>query len=454
MKNGGSVRAETDNVVVNGSVRRRLLAMLLGGIMLVWLVVAVLTAWQTRSEMQELFDAHLAQSASLLLAQVGHEVEEIEQEHTQSLHKYASNVAFQIWARGDVLLLHSAGAPTKRLSVSEAGFVDEVLKGRAWRVFSVWDERHEYLIQVGEATEVREHLALEILERLVLPLLVALPFLGLLIWLAVGLSLKPIDHISTALLKRDPHFLEPIKGDIPVEMAPMVKRLNDLLERVQNSLENERRFTSDAAHELRTPLAGLKTQLQVAQGAVDASDRKRAMDNAMLATDRATRLVEQLLMLARLEHDAWQSQAESVNLHQVAAQVLAEAAPAAAEKHIQLALSGSPETHVQGHAGLLAVLLRNLLDNALRYSPAETEIEVRVSETAQGAVIEVQDQGPGIPPTAREQVLQRFHRLAGESSSGSGLGLSIVARIAQLHQAKLELLEGSDGRGLRFVVRF
>lgn len=445
---------EVSKVTVKGSVRRRLLAMLLGGVALVWLGAAAVTARETRSELQELLDAHLAQSASLLTAQVGHEVGEIEQEHTESLHKYASNVAFQIWARGDVLLLHSAGAPTKRLSVSEAGFADEVLKGRAWRVFSVWDDRHEYLIQVGEAAAAREHLALEILEKLVLPLLVSLPLLGLLIWFAVGASLKPIGRISNALAMRDPHYLAPIEGEAPAEIAPMVERLNNLLGRVRASLDSERRFTSDAAHELRTPLAGLKTQLQVAQGAVDESGRKRAMDNAVLATDRATRLVEQLLMLARLEHDAWRSQAETVNLHQAAAQVLAEAAPAAAEKHIRLSLSGSQETHVQGHAGLLAVLLRNLLDNALRYSPADTEIEVGVSETAQGAVIEVQDQGPGIPPTEREQVLQRFHRLAGESSSGSGLGLSIVARIAQLHQAKLELLEGLSGKGLRVVVRF
>jgi len=310
------------------------------------------------------------------------------------------------------------------------------------------------LIQVGEAMEARDHLAREVLEKLVLPLLLALPLLGLLIWLAVGSSLKPIRRIRNALAERDPHYLAPIEGEAPSEIAPMVERLNDLLERVRNSLENERRFTSDAAHELRTPLAALKTQLQVAQGATDEQDRKRAIGNALLATDRATRLVEQLLMLARLEHDAWKSQAERVNLHQIAAQVLAEAAPSAAVKHIQLGLSGSEDTQVQGHAGLLAVLLRNLVDNALRYSPNATRVEVSITETGQGATLKVQDQGPGIPPDERELALQRFHRLAGESSTGSGLGLSIAARIVQLHQARLELLEGADGKGLRAIVRF
>ncbi len=180
------------SLIVRGSVRRRLLVMLLGGVMLVWLGAAAVTAWETRAELQELLDAHLAQSASLLVAQVGHDFDEIETEHAQPLHKYAHNVAFQVWEHGRTLLLHSADAPASRLSGTDEGFADTTLQGRAWRVFSVWDARHEYLIQVGEAVAAREHLALEILEKLVQPLLFSLPLLGLLIWIAVGASLKPI----------------------------------------------------------------------------------------------------------------------------------------------------------------------------------------------------------------------------------------------------------------------
>jgi two-component system sensor histidine kinase QseC len=321
-------------------------------------------------------------------------------------------------------------------------------------VFSVWDARHEYLVQVGEAMAAREHLAQSILQKLVQPLLISLPLLGLLIWFAVGASLKPIGRIGTALEQRDRNFLAPIEDEVPTEIAPMVARLNSLLERLRSSLDNERRFTSDAAHELRTPLAALKTQLQVAQGSAQAADRDRAIAKAILAADRSTRLVEQLLTLARLDHDTWEHHVETVDLHRVAAEIMAEAAPMAAEKHIQLSLSGQPGVTVKGHAGLLAVLVRNLLDNALRYSPPETAVEVEVSGAAEGARLEVQDQGPGIPATERENALRRFHRLHSEAATGSGLGLSIVARIAELHQAKLALLEGAGGQGLKVIVDF
>lgn len=251
---------------VQGSVRRRLLITLLGGVAVVWLAAAAVTAWETRAEMQELLDAHLAQSAALLAAQTGHELDEVELEHVETLHKYARNVAFQIWHKGERLLLHSPDAPDTRLSPRDEGFADVVFHGRNWRVFSHWDAEHDYLVQVGEATDARDHLAAEVLEKLVQPLLVALPLLGLLVWFGVGRALGPIARIGAALARRDPHYLAPLEGEVPQEIAPMVERLNALLERVKATLENERRFTSDAAHELRTPLAALKTQLQVAQG--------------------------------------------------------------------------------------------------------------------------------------------------------------------------------------------
>lgn len=439
---------------IRGSVRRRLLFTLLGGVALVWLAAAAVTAWETRAEMQELLDAHLAQSAALLAAQIGDEIDEVELEHAETLHKYARNVAFQIWDDGDTLLLHSPDAPATRLSPAEEGFSDAVVSGRSWRVFSHWDAKREYLVQVGEATDARDHLAGEVLAQLVQPLLVALPLLGLLVWFGVGGALKPIDRIGTALARRDPQYLAPLEGEVPREIAPMVERLNSLLERVQSSLEGERRFTSDAAHELRTPLAALKTQLQVAQGAGDNSEREQAIAKAIAAGDRATHLVEQLLTLARLEHDTWKRQADQVDLRSLAAQALADAAPAAVNKNISLSLESETGLAITGHGGLLAILLRNLIDNALRYSPPETEVVVSVRHDANEVVLEVQDQGPGIPPAESESALRRFHRLEGEEASGSGLGLSIVARIAQLHNAQLDLLEGAEGKGLKVRLRF
>lgn len=439
---------------VRGSVRNRLLFILLGGVALVWLAAAAVTAWETRSEMQELLDAHLAQSAALLAAQIGDEIDEVELEHVETLHKYARNVAFQIWEDGDKLLLHSPDAPMRRLSGTQEGFSDAVVDGRSWRVFSHWDDKREYLVQVGEATDARDRLAGKVLEKLVQPLLVALPLLGLLVWFGVGGALKPINRIGAALARRDPHHLAPLEGEVPKEIAPMVERLNALLARVAATLENERRFTSDAAHELRTPLAALKTQLQVAQGAADGGEREQAIAKAIAAGDRATRLVEQLLTLARLEHDTWKNLVEAVDLHRLAAQALSESAQAAADKKIRLSLEGEPGLTIAGHAGLLAILLRNLIDNALRYSPPDTDVTVGVHRMAGQVWLEVQDQGPGIPPEERDNAQRRFHRLEGAQAGGSGLGLSIVARIAELHGARVELREGRQGRGLKACIVF
>lgn len=437
-----------------GSIRRRLLFTLLGGVLLIWLFATISTVLESRREMQELLDAHLAQSASLLSVQIGHEIGEIDQEHAQPLHRYARNVAFQIWEDERILRLHSADAPAGRLSQHNAGFDDVRVADRHWRVYSLWDPTHRYLIQVGEAADARDHLAHEIMEKLAFPLVLSIPVLGLLIWIAVGAALRPVDRIGASLSRRDPQHLEPIDETVPVEIRPMVERLNTLLGRVRTSLENERRFTSDAAHELRTPLAGIKTQLQVALGATDEIARQRAIGAALSADERAVHLVEQLLTLARLEHTAWPGDPETVDIHDLAAQVLAELAPQAADKGVGLVLSGQSPVSLQARPGLLGILIRNLVDNAVRYSPPDTEVEVHIEASDGRVVLEVRDQGPGIPGQAREAVLQRFHRLADEDVEGSGLGLSIVARIAALHHASLQLLDGTDGRGLRVRVVF
>jgi two-component system sensor histidine kinase QseC len=447
------------SLAARGSVRRRLLGALLGGLSAIWIAAAVVTAWETQAELRELLDAHLAQSASLLLAQLDEDLDEIgehedgiEVEHAESRHRYARNVAFQVWGRGGRLLLHSADAPTARLSDTETGFSDATVGDRDWRVFSAWGGKRRYLVQVAEVADARRRLTEEILERLVRPLALALPLVGFLVWVAVGTALRPVGRVGDEIARRGPGFLAPIAGSVPVEIAPMVERLNGLLARVDASLEGERRFTSDAAHELRTPLAAVRAQIQVAAGAVDPRERARALDQALVACDRATHLVEQLLTLARLDSDAWRSRAATVEIHGLAARALAEAAPAAGERRIELALEGEAGVRVAGHEGLLGVLLRNLLDNAIRYSPDGGAVTVRVVGGAGEATLSVCDQGPGIPPHERAQVLRRFHRLEGTAAPGSGLGLSIVARIAELHGARLTLADGDGGRGLCVAV--
>ena len=441
------------NAPVSGSLRGRLLLLLISGLALIWLLSALLTALKTRHEMGELLDAHLVQSAALLLARVGEDADEIDAEHTPVLNRYAYPLAFQIWD-GERLRLHSANAPAQALSPRRQGFDEATVAGREWRTFSTASQDGRYRVQVGELQAVRREMAKDMFMQLLSPLLVALPLFALLVWLAVARALRPVTALSAALATQHAGNLHAVSVPVPRELAPLMTHLNTLLQRLAGAFESERRFTSDAAHELRTPLAALHTQLQVAQVAVDCAERERAIAMALAAGERATRLVQQLLTLARLDHDAWQQRAVPVELPAVIATVFEMLAGEAAASNIALALENAAgKGMVTGHADLLSVLLRNLVDNAIRYSPPHSTVTVVLSPVAGGTLLAVNDEGPGIAAEKREHALRRFHRLDDSGRPGSGLGLSIAARIAELHDARLELHEGNGGRGLRVEIR-
>ena len=433
------------------SLRRRLLVALLGAVALVWIGTALYSYFDARHEVNRLLDAHLAQSASLLVAQVGHELEEIDLEHAPNTGERGRQAAFQIWERGDVLRLHSANAPQGRLSRREEGFSSARIDGRSWRVFSIWDARHRFLVQVGERDETRREIAAGIAASLLLPLAAALPLLGLFVWLTVRRALVPLERLGGEVGRRRAGDFAPLAAhDAPSEVAPLVASLNGLFQRLDRLLESERRFTADAAHELRTPLAALKTQAQVARGASDDATRAHALDGVLAGCDRATRLVDQLLTLARLDPAEAGRPAERCDLTALARRVVAELAPAALARRIEVELAAPASAPVQGHGGLLEVLLRNLVDNAVRYSPDGTTVRVQVGEAA----LSVTDEGPGVASADRERLGQRFFRVLGSGQSGSGLGLSIVRRIAEIHGARLAFAEAPGGRGLRVSVGF
>ncbi len=236
----------------------------------------------------------------------------------------------------------------------------------------------------------------------------------------------------------------------PTEARPLVDALNALFRRVAASVENERRFTADAAHELRTPLAAIQTHAEVALASHDDAERKQALTHVTEGTARASRLVAQLLMLARLDARATLAASSAVNLSELAARHVADAAPFATEKDVNLGLAedSQPAVMVRGDAELLGVLIRNLVDNAVRYTPNGGRVDVSVRSEADRALLTVTDTGRGIPREERARVLERFYRGRGPSEDGSGLGLSIVARIAELHGAELTLEDGPENSGL------
>jgi signal transduction histidine kinase len=436
------------------SLKHRLLLAVLACVATVWVATSAYSYFDARHEINELLDAHLAQSASLIVAQLGHDLEEIDLEHAPATDKRARRVAFQIWERGTLLRLHSADAPSSRLAAREEGYSSARLDGKGWRVFSTWDASHRFLVQIAERDEARREIAVGIATNLLVPLVVALPILAAFVWLTIGRAVKPLDRLGRAVEQRKLDNLQVLAvAGAPREVIPLVRSLNALFDRVGRLIENERRFTSDAAHELRTPLAGLKAQAQVAKRATDDGVRQHALDGVIEGCDRATRLVDQLLTLARLEPDAARP-AGSADLAALARHVAAELAPFALGKGVEVEVRGSAALLVEGHPDLLSVLLRNLMDNAIRYSPRGGIVSVDIERLGDDARVSVSDHGPGIAPQERTRIGQRFYRGVGTAETGSGLGLSIARRIAEIHDASLTFRQGDNGKGLRVLIDF
>ena len=438
----------------HGSLKRRLLALALTTVVVIWIGATAFTYYDARHEFDEILDAHLAQSASLLSVQASHDTDEIETEHAPLLHKYSRRVAFQVWEGGRVLRLHSANAPSQPLADNEQGFSDSVIDGERWRVFSTWDESRNNLIHVAERAEVRDELAQGIAGNLLKPLLISLPLLAILLWVAVTRSLRPLVRLAGEVEQREPDSLAPLNaGTAPREVVPLIERLNRLFVRIDASLQKERRFTADAAHELRTPVAAIKAQAQVARASSNDEERIRALDNAILGCDRATHLIEQLLTLARID-TLGEETAESCLLRAIAAETIAAIAPSALNQNVRIELTEGDEVAVHGNPVLLRILLRNLIDNAVRHTPPGSTVTISVSNEQGNTSLSVSDNGPGIPEQELARLTERFYRPLGTQASGSGLGLSIVKRIAEIHNASLQIASRDEGAGLRVEVIF
>lgn len=437
------------------SLKQRLLILTLSLISLVWLGSAAVTYWDAKQELNAVLDAHLAQASTLLVAQTNKELDDLDEEHAPLLHKYSRRVAFQIWEQ-DKLLFHSANAPNAPLSGQQAGFSDTTIDRQRWRVFTTeakGDDDDELLIHVAELAEVREQLASSIIKNLLLPLWFTLPILALLLWWAVRVSLKPLSKLTQAIAQRQPENLNPIQLKTPTEVQPLVERLNQLFNKTKSLIENERRFTADAAHELRTPIAGIQAQVQVAQAAQSPANREHALAQALQGCQRASHLIAQLLTLARLESTA-NTSLETCDLQRIAQQQISDLAPQALEQGIQLELVEGSSVNIQGLPTLLEVLLRNLLDNAIRYAGTGTEVQVSTNYTDNQAYLTVSDNGRGLAVEELNKITERFYRPIDSQATGSGLGLSIVQRIVELHAGKLNIMQGEHGQGLKVVIEF
>ncbi|WKL14038.1 ATP-binding protein [Comamonas testosteroni] len=362
----------------------------------------------------------------------------------------------QVWTNEGLRIFESAlGDALPQMAV--LGFADVPARGTTYRVFSL--QTRSQVIQIAQDMRVRQMLARDAAWRSLLPVVLLLPLLALAVWWVIRRSLTPVHRVRRELALRQPQDLAPVaEHDLPDEMRPLVEELNSLLQRVRQAFEAQQNFVADAAHELRSPLAALQLQLQLLRKATDSAEREAAQARLAQGIERARRLVEQLLALARQEARPQSEDAPLADLRVLVEQALADAAPAAQAKGLDMGLSEDPQQQsafsVPADAGALAVLLRNLLDNAIKYVPGGGRVDVGWLQDEHGRALVVEDSGPGIAQAERQRVLQRFVRGqgAGGMAGGSGLGLAIAQSIAQSSGAELLLDESPQLGGLRVRV--
>ena len=438
------------------SLQARLLSTVLGLVSLVWLAVAVSTWLDTEHEVGELLDAHMSQAASLLVSLPLDELTRLNLSETPTLHEYQPKVVFQVW-HGQELVVRSGTAPAQSMAQPGVlGFSEPLIDGQPWRVFSTPGLDEHVVIHVGEQRQAREDVVLASLRSVIWPMALALPLLALGVWWGVRWAVKPLRDLGWQVSHRQPDAAEPLPLQaVPLEAQPLVHELNRLFDRTASLIQAERRFTADAAHELRTPIAAIRMQAQVAQGATQDDERNEALAATLQGCDRATRLVAQLLQLARLEAEPSSPGDAQTDVHATLGHVLADLQAVAQRRHQRLeAPQAQPGTCLcPAPEALVAVLLRNLLDNALRYSPDGAWVRVQIhASRAGGQRVTVEDSGPGLTDDQVARLGERFFRVVGTLQPGSGLGWSIVKRVAALYGLTVHLGRSTDLGGLRVDV--
>lgn len=430
------------------SIRKKLLRWLLIGQLLAVVLTGVISFFYVRSELEDLFDDRLRQLAYSVptTGQLLHSAPP----PLSNMEDDSDDFIIQIWQKNGQLLLHlnrQEGNPGR----AEEGYSTHMSKGMLWRSFVL--PRNDFLIQVSQPFSDRLEMSLGIALGATAPILLLIVFLGGLVWVGVGRGLKPLKGLANTLNQRSPYSLEPlVTEDLPVEIRPLSQALNGLLERLGKVLEGQRNFIADAAHELRTPLTAVQLQAQLLENCHDEDERAQTLTQLRGGITRTGHLVQQLLTLARMEPEDWQRPFSDVDLSALIKSTITEHTSTALDRHIDMGLNRDETVIFHGDSESLRVMLNNLLDNAIHYTPEGGQIDISLWTSTAAAHIEIQDSGPGIPASQREQVFTRFYRQPGNQTLGSGLGLAIVAEIVSRHQGSIQLDNADSGSGLKVLI--
>jgi signal transduction histidine kinase len=430
------------------SIRFYLVVALLSTVALGNFIAAVYGYRSSMQEAQELLDQQLADTATMLLT--------TRASATGVAAEPSSRLAFQIWTIDRKPVLRSSNSGEMPLTELEEGYREENFEGYRWRVLSRFDQPQQRWILVAERIDIRTELADDIILRAVLPIVVTLPLIAAIVWLVVGNGLSLVKRLAEELRNKRADDLSRLStSNPPVELAPVVDAINDLLRRLNESVLRERRFSADAAHELRTPISSIKVHLHNLRKEMPADDE--TLDVLERDLGRLSHLIEQMMLLYRMTPEHYQANMQAINLLQLSQSVISDLYAEVDEKGQTISLEGSPET-ITGDEASLDILLRNLILNASKYCPRGTSIRVLVGRSDLGILLGVQDTGPGIPLTEISRVMDRFYRVGGDrhgsTEEGCGLGLAIVKHIADLHHANLHIENNADSSGLTVTVMF
>jgi two-component system OmpR family sensor kinase len=429
------------------SLRYRLILWLSAGMILCTALGGLATYDRVSRAAGEFFDFQLAAVAANLPARI------ISQPRPPDDGDPDNDILIEIRDRAGKLIYPVQ--PDVRLpKVETNGFSTVHLASGGWRIYSV--DQGERIVQVAQPMHARSHLVANLLVRTILPFALLIPALAVLIWVTVGRLIGPIRRIATAVGDRSPLALTPLPVEgSPAEIRPLLVALNALLRQLDEALSAQRAFVADAAHELRSPLTALKLQLQLAERAKTEEQRLAAFQKLHQRLDRSSRLVEQLLTLARESPDGEPREFEPTDLGVLAREVASDYSPLASHRHIHFTIAvDDPAPMVLGLRDSLRMMLSNIVDNALRYSPEGGRVVLRATWQGSQPSWSIEDNGPGIPAAERGRVFDRFYRRSGTAASGSGLGLAIVKAVAEQHRCVIDLSDPEAGPGLIISVCF
>lgn len=460
------------------SIRKFLLFNLLLAITATMLISAIGNYYLDQQEIHKNLDNLLSQAA--LTFQALTDVKDVKTNEVINIQKRLDNIAiqnqilakksvkdesfadekeryqFQLWDKQGKLLLSSSNAPKISLA-GEAGFSNKKIDGIEWRSFTIQDNQNGLIFVVAEHYSMRHHLANRIMIDDLYLMLLVYPLSGFLIWFIIGRGLTSVGRFANEVAQRAADRLDPVDLEsAPSEIAPLIDELNKLFLRLKQAFDREQRFAADAAHELRTPLAALRTQAQVALKTSNPQERQMHLQQVIAGVDRCTHIIQQLLTLCRLSPETLTPEhITEVDLPKLATEIIAQLAPTAVAKQIEIELiANDPDCVLMGNMTGLHALIRNLVDNAIRYTPEQGNIKVYINNSKEGIILRVVDTGPGIPAELRSRVFERFYRVLGTNAQGSGLGLAIVQQITMLHKGTVILGVPENGKGLEVEVTF